>query len=159
VAVGIRRILRLVLLSLIGLLVLIQFVPYGRDHTDPPVTAEPAWNSPRTRAIVGESCFDCHSNRTAWPWYTNVAPMSWLVQRDVDGGRDALNFTQWDQPQAEVDEVFEVIREGEMPPSTYTIIHWGAKLDDAERRELSEGLRATFATSPPIAGGGEEAEG
>jgi len=156
---GWKRIVRLVLLGLVGLLVLIQFVPYGRDHTNPPVTAEPQWDSPRTRELTAGSCFDCHSNLTKWPWYTDVAPMSWLVQRDVDEGREALNFTEWDRPQEAFGEIAEVVGEGEMPPSTYTIIHWGAKLDDAERRELSEGLRATFATSPPIAGGGEEAEG
>jgi mono/diheme cytochrome c family protein len=153
--VGVRRILRLALLSLVGLLVLIQFVPYGRDHANPPVTAEPAWDSPRTRAIAVESCFDCHSNRSEWPWYTNVAPFSWLVQRDVDGGREALNFTEWDRPQPEVDEIFEVVAEGEMPPLAYRLIHPGAGLSEQERRDLLDGLRATFGTSPPIQGEGE----
>ena len=147
--------LRLVLFSLIGLVVLIQFVPYGRDHTNPPVTAEPDWDSPRTRAIVVESCFDCHSNLSEWPWHTNVAPFSWLVQRDVDGGRSTLNFTEWDRPQAEADEVFEVIAEGEMPPVSYRLIHPGAALIDEERQDLLDGLRATFRTSPPIQGEGE----
>lgn len=152
---GIRRILRLALFSLIGLFVLAQFVSYGRDHTNPAASAEPAWDSTQTRAIAAESCFDCHSNQTAWPWYTSVAPMSWLVQRDVDGGRDTLNFSEWDRPQAEVDEVFEVIAEGGMPPLSYRLIHPGATLTDTERRALLDGLRATFAASPPIQGEGE----
>jgi len=155
---GWKRILRLSLLVLAGLLVLIQFVPYGRDHTNPPVTAEPEWDSPRTLELATGSCFDCHSNETQWPWYTNVAPMSWLVQRDVDEGRETMNFSTWDRPQPEADGFFEVIEEGEMPPSKYTLIHSGAKLDDAERQELIDGLRATFAASPPIPGGGEEGE-
>jgi Haem-binding domain len=79
------------------------------------VSAEPAWDSPKTRALAVTACFDCHSNETAWPWYTNVAPMSWLTQRDVDEGRDALNFSEWDRPQ-DAEDVSEVIREGEMPP-------------------------------------------
>ena len=145
---GWKRIVRLILLGLIGLFVLIQFVPYGRDHTNPPVTAEPQWDSPRTRELAAGSCFDCHSNLTAWPWYTNVAPMSWLVQRDVDEGRQILNFTEWDRPQR-TEEIGEVVLEGEMPPIQYTLIHSGAKLSDAEQQELVDGLRATIASSPP----------
>ena len=91
---------------------------------------------------------DCHSNLTEWPWYTNVAPMSWLVQRDVDEGRRILNFTEWDRPQR-TDEIGEVVLGGEMPPFQYTLIHPGAKLSDAERQELVDGLRASIAGSPP----------
>ena len=54
----------------------IQLVPYGRTHTNPPVTAEPAWDSPQTRALAVRACFDCHSNETVWPWYTSIAPIS-----------------------------------------------------------------------------------
>jgi hypothetical protein len=147
--VGWKRIVRLVLLGLLGLFVLIQFVPYGRDHSNPPVTAEPQWDSARTRELAKGSCFDCHSNLTEWPWYTNVAPMSWLVQRDVDEGRLTINFTEWDRPQHGLDEVGEVVLEGGMPPVQYTLIHPGAKLSDAERRELADGLRTTIAASPP----------
>jgi mono/diheme cytochrome c family protein len=147
-----RRGLRLVGLSLVGVLILIQFFPYGRDHTNPPITAEPAWDSPETRALTAAACFDCHSNETEWPWYTNIAPFSWLTQRDVDEGRETLNFSEWDQPQHEVDEVGEVIREGEMPPWYYTILHSGARLSEEEQQRLIDGLRATFETSPPIEG-------
>ncbi|HEX5950905.1 MAG TPA: heme-binding domain-containing protein [Actinomycetota bacterium] len=150
-----RRALRLLLFGSLGLLVLIQFVPYGRDHANPPVTAEPAWDAPRTRTLAAESCFDCHSNQTEWPWYTNVAPLSWLIQRDVDGGRETLNFTEWDRPQPEADELFEVVAEGSMPPRSYLVTHPGARLTDAERRALLDGLRATFRVSPPIQGEGE----
>ena len=70
------------------LLGLIQLVPYGRDHTNPPVTQEVKWDSPRTRELAVGACYDCHSNLTEWPWYSNVAPISWLTQKDVDEGRD-----------------------------------------------------------------------
>jgi mono/diheme cytochrome c family protein len=150
--VGWKRILRLVILSVVGLLVLIQFVPYGRDHTNPSVTAEPAWDSPQTRELATGSCFDCHSNLTEWPWYTNVAPMSWLVQRDVDEGRSTLNFSEWDRPQDAAGEVSEVLAEGEMPPWDYTLIHSGARLTAEERQHLIDGLSATFQASPPIGG-------
>jgi len=61
----------------------------------------------RTEALARAACFDRHSNETKWPWYTNVAPMSWLIQRDVDEGCEVLNFSEWDRPQ-QADEVAEV---------------------------------------------------
>ena len=79
--------------------VLIQLIPFGRTHLNPPQTKEPSWNSPDTRALFRRACFDCHSNQTVWPWYSHVAPVSWLLQRDVNGGRSHLNFTEWDRPQ------------------------------------------------------------
>ena len=132
----------------------IQAIPYGRDHSNPPVTQEPKWDSARTRKLAADSCFDCHSNLTNWRWYSNVAPMSWLVQRDVDGGRAALNFSEWDKPQdAGIDDITEAIRSGSMPPWFYLPLHPNAKLDQAEKGALITGLNATFAQSPPIGGG------
>ena len=150
---SLRRVIRIGLFGLVGAFLLIQVIPYGRDHTNPPVTAEPAWDSQRTHALAQAACFDCHSNETEWPWYTNVAPLSWLTQRDVDEGRDALNFSEWDRPQ-KAEEVAEVIREGEMPPWSYTILHPGARLSDPEKERLIAGLQATFLASPPIEEGG-----
>jgi hypothetical protein len=66
----------IILLILVGGFLLIQLVPYGRAHANPPVVKEPAWDSPTTRALAKRACFDCHSNETVWPWYTNVAPVS-----------------------------------------------------------------------------------
>jgi hypothetical protein len=85
----------IVLIGLVGVLgfLAIQLVPYGRDHTNRPVTGEPKWDSPATRADAVTACFDCHSNQTVWPWYSNIAPMSWLIQHDVDEGRAALNWS------------------------------------------------------------------
>lgn len=70
---------------------LIQLVPFGHSHTNPTATKEPDWDSPGTASLFHRACYDCHSNRTTWPWYSNVAPVSWLVQRDVNGGRRHLN--------------------------------------------------------------------
>jgi hypothetical protein len=156
--VRVRRALRLTVLSLVGAFVLIQFVPYGRDHGAPAVTAEPAWDSDVTRALADAACFDCHSNETEWPWYSNVAPLSWLTQRDVDGGREALNFSEWDRPQGEADEITEVIIDGEMPPWYYAMLHSGARLSEQEQRRLIDGLRATLRASPPIEGGDSDEE-
>ena len=134
------------------LLVLIQFVPYGRDHANPSITAEPNWDSARTRELAAVACFDCHSNETAWPWYSNIAPGSWLVQRDVDEGRATLNFSEFDRPQPEVDELLEVVREGDMPPTSYSLIHPVARLSEAERAILLDALRQMLRDSPPIQG-------
>src|SRR6202521_3438809 len=87
--------------------ILIQLIPFGHTHTNPPTTKEPAWDSPETRALIHRPCFDCHSNETTWPWYSNVAPVSWLLQRDVNGGRSQLNFTEWDSPQKHAKDVAE----------------------------------------------------
>lgn len=142
-----RRFIKPVLLGLLALAAAIQLVPYGRDHTNPPVTAEPQWDSPRTRQLAKGACFDCHSNETIWPWYSHVAPMSWLVQRDVDEGRSKLNFSEWDKPQKEAHEAAETVREGEMPLWFYVPTHPDANLSDADKQALIKGLEATIGTS------------
>jgi hypothetical protein len=138
------RVLLLGLLALVLLFGLIQFVPYGRDHSNPPVQDEPAWSEPRTRELAVRACFDCHSNQVIWPWYSNVAPVSWLVQRDVDEGRRRLNFSEWGQRRQEVREVAEVVREGEMPPWQYKLMHSSSRLSAEEKDALIGGLTATL---------------
>lgn len=140
------RLVRMLVLGIIVLLVVIQLVPYGRQHTNPPVRAEPAWDSPRTRELAVRACFDCHSNETVWPWYSNVAPVSWLVQYDVDKGRRELNYSEWDRRQEEAGESAETVQKGSMPPAYYVWLHPEARLTAAERAELIAGLQATFGT-------------
>ena len=82
---------RLISGGFIALLV-IQLVPYGRDHVNPPTTSEPAWDSPNTRALAKQACFDCHSDETEWPLDSHIAPASWLVQHDVNEGRAVPEF-------------------------------------------------------------------
>jgi hypothetical protein len=136
------------------LLALAQAVPYGRSHANPPVQAEPKWNSPATRTLAERACFDCHSNLTSWPLYSSVAPVSWLVQRDVDGGRSALNFSEWNLPQDGAGDAVEAVAGGSMPPWFYTIMHPKAKLSAADEQALMNGLAATLRNSPPLGGGG-----
>ncbi len=85
-------------LGVLGTLLAIQLVPYGRDHGNPPVTGEPTWDAPETRTLAKQACFDCHSNETEWPAYASIAPAPWLVQRDVNQGRAVLNFSEWPRP-------------------------------------------------------------
>ena len=150
-----RRALLWGALTLLVLFVLVQAVPYGRNHSNPPVTMEPKWDSPQTRAIAARACFDCHSNLTKWRWYSNVAPASWLVQRDVDSGRNSFNFSEWNRPQdVGAGDLVEAIQGGSMPPWFYTLLHSNASLSAAEKDALIRGLQATLAASPPKGGGG-----
>jgi hypothetical protein len=143
------------LIALVALFVLIQIVPYGRDHTSPPVTKEVKWDSSGTRDLAVGACYDCHSNVTTWPWYSNVAPISWLVESDVSGGRAKVNFSEWDRPQdADARDIVESVREGGMPPLQYKPMHPAGRLSSSERDELVRGLERTLAADPPIAGGG-----
>ena len=140
----------LFIVAIVGIVVvfgLIQLVPYGRNHTNPPVVQEPQWDSPQTRELAKRACFDCHSNESVWPWYSLIAPMSWLVQRDVDEGRSYLNFSEWGQREMETEEMYEVIQEGEMPPAQYLWLHPSARLTPSEKAALIEGTLATFGGS------------
>lgn len=88
-------------------------------------------------ALLKNSCYSCHSNETHYPWYSYVAPSSWLVAKDVREGRDELNFSTWTSYSmmdklAKLDDIVEEVKEGEMPMGIYTLIHPSAKLDDAQ---------------------------
>lgn len=130
----------------IGLLLIIQLIPYGRDHNNPPVVREPAWDNASTRELVRRACFDCHSNQTVWPRYAGIAPASWLVYNDVVEGREKLNFSDWLDGRREgekADEIRKEIEEGEMPPFQYRLVHPEARLTGEEKQLLIKGLTAT----------------
>lgn len=131
-------------LAAIVMFALIQLVPYGRDHENPAVAAEPAWDSPKTRELFFRACKDCHSHETVWPWYGSIAPASWLLQRDVEEGRSHFNVSRWGQGEQEADEAASMVRKGEMPPWFYLPAHPEARLTDPEKQELIRGLVATF---------------
>jgi Haem-binding domain len=136
-------------IAIIVLAILIQFIPYGHNHTNPPVVKEPAWDSPQTQALFQRACADCHSNSTNWRWYTNIAPFSWLIQRDVDEGRSRLNLSECGVVRPTRRGGFEgegggdageAVLRGSMPPIQYTLIHPEARLTTAERQALAQGL-------------------
>ena len=137
--------IKTITISVLLLGVGIQVVPYGRDHTNPPVVQEPQWDTPKTRALFMRACADCHSNETKWPWYSNIAPVSWLVQHDVDEGREHFNVSNWlHQKKNKGDEAAEEVREGDMPPLVYLPAHPEARLSKIEKKELITGLINTF---------------
>jgi hypothetical protein len=119
------------------------------------VLSEPGWDSPQTRLLAKRTCFDCHSNETVWPWYSNLAPISWLTQRDVDEGRRRLNFSAWGQGEQEVGEIDELINKGKMPPAYFLLTHPEARLTAAEKEALIQGLIASLG----VGGEGGEGEG
>lgn len=141
------RIIRFLFAGVLLIVVGIQLLPFGRPSANPPVLAEPAWDSPTTRALAKRACFDCHSNETVWPAYAYVAPISWLVTSDVIRGRHKLNFSEWNSASSseqEVDDLPKVFRRQSMPPRKYLLLHPDAKLTDAELQQLKAGLIASL---------------
>lgn len=124
---------------------LLQLVPFGHEHANPAVIQEPSWDSPRTRALAKRACFNCHSNETDWPWYSNIAPVSWLTQRDVNQGRSHLNFSEWNDPMSQADDAGGEVASGNMPPSFYLPLHPEADLTAEERTALVRGLEKSLA--------------
>ncbi len=135
-----KKIVLIVLGVAVVLVLLAQLVPLPARGHNPAVLAEPKWDSPQTRALAKRACFDCHSNETVWPWYSYVAPVSWLIYRDVSEGRSRLNFSEWTKTQPAALEASEQLLSGEMPPWYYLPLHPTAHLTQAEKQQLAAGL-------------------
>jgi mono/diheme cytochrome c family protein len=137
-----------IILSIVGglviLAVLVQFVPLPGRGNNPAVVAEPAWDRPQTRALAKRACFDCHSNETTWPWFSYMAPFSWLIYKDVVDGRSRLNFSEWNGVQRSGLEAAEMVQSGEMPPFYYLPLHPSAQLSAAEKQQLITGFNNTI---------------
>lgn len=148
-----HRLLKLTGAGALALLLLIQLVPYGHAHSNPPVTRAANWPSGPGEEIAEAGCYDCHSNLTDWRWYSNLAPASWLVEHDVEEGRGELNFSEWDKPQPDAGELVEKVESGEMPPLQYRLAHGSARLSSAEKKQLAAAITDLYATDPPPNGG------
>jgi mono/diheme cytochrome c family protein len=144
-----RRLFGRVALGAVAFLAVIQIVPYGHSRGNPPVTRAVKWDSPETAKLFAGACQDCHSNLSKWRWYDKFAPGSWLVQNDIEGGRNHLNVSEWDKPQPSVDEVVRQIRSGSMPPLQYKAAHAGGRLTQKQRDALARGIEATYQKDPP----------
>lgn len=138
------RIIKIVGLTLAGLFLLIQIIPsHLPDTPDPgPHTLEPSGSTtPEVIALLQRACYDCHSTQTRYPWYSHVAPVSWLVISDVNEGRDKLNFSEWNSmPKRrqfhKLGDIKEQIEKGEMPLGIYLVMHHSARLSATERQAL-----------------------
>ena len=126
---------RKIFITLVALAILSQLIPL--DRSNPPVTSE--LETPQElNKIFLRSCFDCHSNETVWPWYSWIAPVSWLVVNDVLEGREHLNFSTWGDYPADKQrklrkEIWESVSEGEMPPFQYFPTHPEARLSEKDK--------------------------
>lgn len=133
------------LLSVLVIGVAIQFIPYGKDHQNPPVITNPQWDSQQTKQLFENACANCHSHETIYPWYSNIAPVSWLIQRDVDEGREHFNISLLGiQKKNKLKDAAEEVEKGEMPPFFYLPLHPEAKLTPEQTKALASGLEKTF---------------
>lgn len=141
---------RRVLLGAVLVLAAVQFVPV--DRSNPPVETEiPAPEN--VRAVLRRACYDCHSNESVWPWYSRVAPVSWLVARDVREGRKELNFSTWNlyvekRRLRKMKEIRDEVAEGEMPPWFYVAAHREAALSDEDVALLNRWTLAEAGQQP-----------
>ena len=136
-------------LAVIAVLVAIQFVPV--TTANPPVESDIP-TSPEVKVVLRRACYDCHSHETVWPWYSHIAPISWIIVRDVQEGRAEVNFSLWNrygtqQQVKKLKESWEEIAEGEMPPWFYPSIQGAQSLQG--RRSLVSGkvIRVAVARS------------
>lgn len=152
---------RKLLIGVVAVLGAMQLVPV--DRANPPEDGPLQVPAPVAQ-ILERSCDDCHSNRTQWPWYGYVAPASWLLKKDINEGREHLNFSTWRRYDAKkqaklLKETWKEVEEGEMPLDIYLIMHRDAVLSDADKtvlREWTESARAGLGVTLPT---GPEAEG
>lgn len=135
-----RRFIKYLLFLLIIAVIGIQFIE--DERTNPPVTGDLIAPS-EVKNIFRKSCYDCHSNETSWPWYSKIAPMSWLIEKDVNEGRKHLNFSEWetynDSHKAEnKSEIWEEVNSEEMPLKNYTYLHPNSVLDYSKKSIIKE---------------------
>lgn len=103
--------------------------------------------TPQVAGIFDRSCRDCHSNKTVWPWYTQVAPVSWWLTNHVNEGRQNLNLSEWarlnrDRQDRKLRQICDEVQDGAMPLSSYTPIHPQAKLSDQDKKTLCDWTEA-----------------
>lgn len=131
-------------IALIVILIVIQF--FRIDKTTQPINTAKDFifvtnANPEVANILRVACYDCHSNQPVYPWYTNVAPVSWWVKNHINEGSRHLNFSLWGEykdkrKHHKLEECIELVEEGEMPMSSYTWMHKEAKLTDAQKLQL-----------------------
>ena len=141
-----KRILKWFAIVLLVILIGIQFVRPAL--TNPPVDESQTINSqmqmtPEVASILDRSCRDCHSNKTVWPWYTNVAPVSWWLSNHVNDGRRSLNMSEWgkldpNRQDRKLRQMCDEVSDGVMPLSSYTPMHPAAKLSDQDKKTLCD---------------------
>jgi hypothetical protein len=136
-----NTIIIIIIIVLVVLFAAIQLVPVPLRGHNPPVVQDVKWDTPQTAALARRACYDCHSNETVWPWYSYVAPVSWLISNDVAEGRAAFDLSDPSKIKRSAEEMVDEIDGGDMPPSTYLLMHPSAKLSEAEKQQLIQGIQ------------------
>lgn len=144
------KVLKVLLLLLLAAFIVIQFwrIDKSNPEFDQSMDLISMTNPPTEVAqMLRSACYDCHSNETIWPWYSNMAPTSWMLEQHVEDGRDNINFSYWGEFDAEdkiyiLEEMIEEIEEAEMPLPGYLITHSDAKLSEAQTQLLIDWLRS-----------------
>lgn len=141
-----KRILRILLITLVVFIIIIQFIPNELPESSFDETKDLLYLEQvpeNIRVILKTSCYDCHSNQTEYPWYSHVAPVSWLVIKDIRNGREKVNLSEWSNLKRRtkikvLSNISDEIKSGEMPLPVYLIMHRDAKLDEQQQKELIE---------------------
>jgi hypothetical protein len=127
-------------LVVIAVALAVQLVPAQRVN---PPSRGAVSAPPEVEATLKRACYDCHSNETVWPWYSHVAPVSWLVAHDVHHARKKMNFSEWGGYSAQrredrLEEICEQVTNGEMPDRKYAIFHREARVTPQERDAICQ---------------------
>jgi hypothetical protein len=130
-----------ILIALLGVFIIIQFIKPAKNQSSA-VTPDDIFANfqaaDSTKQLVQTSCYDCHSNNTVYPWYAEIQPVAWWLADHVNEGKSELNFSEFatykpKKADHKLEEVIEMIQEGEMPLKSYTLIHGDAKLSEAQK--------------------------
>ena len=139
-----RKLAKVTSILFVSVFIGMQFVPTpGTSKTSTAKTHTAEMIDPQVGKILNRSCQDCHSNRTAWPWYSHVAPVSWVISKHVNEGREVLDFSNWaTQPPSDGERmlVCAAVSDGAMPLRDYAAIHRDAKLSSQDVELICEGL-------------------
>jgi len=145
-----KKKLKWIFVSLVVVFALLQFTNPARTNPPlPPGEDVSATNPPppQVAALLHAACYDCHSDETKWPWYSHVAPASWLVVSDVNEGRRHMNLSEWpkdpERAAKKMERMSEEIEDNDMPPGKYTLMHPEARLTTDQRKQLMQWLDAT----------------
>ena len=143
-----KKKLKWAVISLAVAFLLLQLTNPAR--VNPPVKSDLIASTPPPGPVAATliaACYDCHSDQTRWPWYSHIAPMSWLIANDVNEGRENLNLSEWPADDAKraarrLENMSDNIDAGNMPPQKYTAIHADARLTESQRKVMTDWLDA-----------------
>jgi Haem-binding domain len=139
------RIVNIIFIFILLVLLGIQFIPIKKTN---PIITQDIQAPAEVKSILRSSCYNCHSNETKWPWYSNFAPVSWMIINDVEDARNKLNFSTWNKISFEKKEelmkdIWDEIRQEDMPLTLYTYVHPESKLDLLQKNIIKKWITGT----------------